>query len=159
MLLLSSSGSLPGDLLGIYEIDLDSLEISPVQEWFNYDPFEQAPGLQGLGVGGGRHFILRSLYNDLQIFDAETLDFIESVSLPPSVPGNGWVLGGLTWRIDGAAGCAADINGDGALDVLDWVAFQGMMLAEDPGADCTGDGDHDVLDFVCFQGVFTAGCP
>ena len=55
-------------------------------------------------------------------------------------------------------GCPADFNGDGSLDVLDFVAFQNAFVSADPSADCNGDGALDVLDFVCFQGQFVAGC-
>jgi hypothetical protein len=58
----------------------------------------------------------------------------------------------------GCAGCAADCDGSGGLDVLDFVCFQNEWTAQTPTGDCNGDGSHDVLDFVCFQGVFVAGC-
>ena len=57
------------------------------------------------------------------------------------------------------SGCYADFNGDGSLDILDFVAFQGAFQAADPQADCNDDGALDILDFVCFQGAFGAGCP
>jgi parallel beta-helix repeat protein len=55
--------------------------------------------------------------------------------------------------------CAADCDGDGALNILDFVCFQGLFQAGDPAADCDGDGELNILDFVCFQGAFQAGCP
>jgi hypothetical protein len=55
--------------------------------------------------------------------------------------------------------CPADCNGDLALNILDFVCFQGLFQAGDPSADCNGDGVLNVLDFVCFQGLFRAGCP
>jgi hypothetical protein len=57
------------------------------------------------------------------------------------------------------AGCYADFNGDGALNILDFIAFQNAFVGGDPNADCNGDGALNVLDFVCFQDVFKAGCP
>ena len=60
----------------------------------------------------------------------------------------------------GAVGqCPADMNGDGVLDVLDFVAFQNVFAAQDALADCNGDGVFTVLDFVCFTEAFAAGCP
>lgn len=56
------------------------------------------------------------------------------------------------------AACPADFNGDGNVNVLDFVAFQLWWQAMDPKADCDTSGTFDVLDFVCFQGVFQAGC-
>lgn len=55
-------------------------------------------------------------------------------------------------------GCAADVNGDGQLNVLDFVAFQSLWQGMDPAADCDASGAFDVLDFVCFQQVFVKGC-
>jgi hypothetical protein len=57
------------------------------------------------------------------------------------------------------AKCAADVNCDGAVDVLDFVAFQELWQAQDPGADCDVSGSFDILDFVCYQNLFQAGCP
>jgi hypothetical protein len=56
------------------------------------------------------------------------------------------------------AGCAADFNGDGALNILDFVAYQGAFVAGDPSADCDGNGALNILDFVCFQALFQGGC-
>lgn len=54
--------------------------------------------------------------------------------------------------------CVADFNGDGAIDVLDFVAFQLAWQAMDPRADCDSSGVFDMLDFVCFQQLVSAGC-
>jgi hypothetical protein len=51
------------------------------------------------------------------------------------------------------------VNGDGALNVLDFVAFQQLWQGQDAAADCDGNGAFNVLDFVCFQQIFLAGCP
>jgi outer membrane protein assembly factor BamB len=59
----------------------------------------------------------------------------------------------------GESGCAADVNGDGALNILDFVAFQSLFTSGDPLADCNADAVLNILDFVCFQGLFVAGCP
>ena len=56
------------------------------------------------------------------------------------------------------SGCAADCNGDGVLNILDFVCFQGLFVAGSLDADCNGDGQLNVLDFVCFQQVFVEGC-
>ena len=55
--------------------------------------------------------------------------------------------------------CAADVNGDGNLDVLDFVAFQILWQAGDPAADCDANALFNILDFICFQQLFQAGCP
>jgi len=65
---------------------------------------------------------------------------------------------GRVYVIAGEIDCEADVNGDGSLDILDFVAFQTLFTSGDPSADCTDDDVLNVLDFVCFQGVFLAGC-
>ena len=55
--------------------------------------------------------------------------------------------------------CAADCNGDGQLNVLDFVCFQTEWQNQTALGDCDGNGLYDILDFVCFQGEFQQGCP
>lgn len=55
--------------------------------------------------------------------------------------------------------CAADMNGDGMLNILDFVAFQLLWQAHDAAADCDADGAHSIVDFICFQHRFQEGCP
>ena len=52
-----------------------------------------------------------------------------------------------------------DCNGDGLLNILDFVCFQGAFQAGDPLADCDHNGVLNILDFVCFQQAFVAACP
>jgi len=59
----------------------------------------------------------------------------------------------------GSDPCPADINGDGELDVFDFIAFQAAFQKQDDAADCNEDGSFNVFDFICFQGAFSAGCP
>ena len=67
------------------------------------------------------------------------------------------VITGVETECEGS--CYADCNGDGSLNILDFVCYQGTFQAGDPGADCNGDGSLNILDFVCFQSEFQAGCP
>ena len=68
-------------------------------------------------------------------------------------------LGAVEFWPGDAAGCAADLDGDGVLTVFDFLAFQGLFAAGDAGADLDGDGELTVLDFLAFQNAFDAGCP
>jgi Trypsin-like peptidase domain len=54
--------------------------------------------------------------------------------------------------------CKVDFNHDGALNILDFVAFQTAFANADPDADFNGDGALNILDFVAFQVAFVAGC-
>ena len=58
----------------------------------------------------------------------------------------------------GSVACPADVNDDGFVNVVDFVAFQQAWMAGDAIADCNGDGEFNQLDFVCFQEVFLGGC-
>ena len=55
--------------------------------------------------------------------------------------------------------CPADLDGDGALTVFDFLEFQNLFDAMDPIADFDGDGDFTLFDFLAFQNAFDAGCP
>ena len=67
-------------------------------------------------------------------------------------------FGGVAYLFD-ADPCFADVNGDGDLNILDFVAFQLQWGADAAVADCDGDGAHSILDFVCFQSLFQSPCP
>ena len=54
--------------------------------------------------------------------------------------------------------CHADFNGDGFLNIFDFLNFQGAYNADKMQADCNGDGVLNILDFVCFQETFLQGC-
>ncbi len=55
--------------------------------------------------------------------------------------------------------CPADLDGDGALTIFDFLAFQNLFDAGDPRADFDGDGELTLFDFLAFQNAFDAGCP
>ncbi len=56
-------------------------------------------------------------------------------------------------------GCAADFNGDGAVNTLDVLAFLNAWTAGDAGADFNGDGAVNTLDVLAFLNAWAAGCP
>ncbi len=60
--------------------------------------------------------------------------------------------------IDNGEGCYADLNGDGVLDLFDFLAFTNAFNAGDDLGDCDGDGLFDLFDFLCFTNAFNAGC-
>jgi hypothetical protein len=61
---------------------------------------------------------------------------------------------------DPGSTCRADIDGDGALTIFDFLAFQNAFDAGDLTiADFDGDGALTIFDFLSFQNEFDAGCP
>jgi hypothetical protein len=58
-----------------------------------------------------------------------------------------------------AGPCPADCNGDGEVNIFDFLCFQGLVSKGDPAADCNGDGVINIFDFLCFQGLVSQGCP
>jgi photosystem II stability/assembly factor-like uncharacterized protein len=56
------------------------------------------------------------------------------------------------------AGCAPDLNGDGQLDLFDFLEYVNRFNAGDIRADCTGDQVLDLFDFLCYVNLFNEGC-
>ncbi len=54
--------------------------------------------------------------------------------------------------------CVADFDGDGALTIFDFLAFQSAFDMGNPRADIDGDGALTIFDFLAFQNLFSAGC-
>ncbi len=67
----------------------------------------------------------------------------------------GWRLGFKTYMV---SDCAADFNGDGIVNTLDFLAFLNAYNAGDPAADFNGDGIINTLDFLAFLNAFNTGC-
>ena len=57
------------------------------------------------------------------------------------------------------AKCPADLDGNGDLTLLDFLAFRNLFDAGDPLADFDGDGRLTLFDFLAFQNAFDDGCP
>jgi hypothetical protein len=55
--------------------------------------------------------------------------------------------------------CPADCDGNGLLNILDFVCFQGAWQDQTATGDCDDNGLYNILDFVCYQGLFQDGCP
>ncbi|MGD1915456.1 MAG: GC-type dockerin domain-anchored protein [Phycisphaerales bacterium] len=54
--------------------------------------------------------------------------------------------------------CRVDFNGDGSLDIFDFLAFQTAFDVGDLAADFDGDGSLTLFDFLAFQSEFSDGC-
>jgi hypothetical protein len=55
-------------------------------------------------------------------------------------------------------GCYPDLDGNGALDLFDFLEFVNLFNGGDDVADCTGEGTFDLFDFLCFVNAFNQGC-
>jgi hypothetical protein len=72
----------------------------------------------------------------------------------------GWVnLDDAEHYVGVGRGCEADCDGNGVLNILDFVCFQRAWQNQTPIGDCDGNGQYNILDFVCYQGAFVGGCP
>jgi hypothetical protein len=56
------------------------------------------------------------------------------------------------------AACLADVDGNGELDVFDFLEFQNLFSAGDGRADCDASGRLDIFDFLCFTNLYAGGC-
>ncbi|MFI4917560.1 MAG: GC-type dockerin domain-anchored protein [Phycisphaerales bacterium JB060] len=54
--------------------------------------------------------------------------------------------------------CLADLDGNGVLNIFDFIEFQNLFVAGDLSADLDGDGELSIFDFLEFQSLFSAGC-
>ena len=54
--------------------------------------------------------------------------------------------------------CKPDLDGDGALTIFDYLAFQTAFGTGDMAADFDGDGELTIFDFLAFQTAFAEGC-
>ncbi|MCW5756123.1 MAG: hypothetical protein KIT54_02700 [Phycisphaeraceae bacterium] len=54
--------------------------------------------------------------------------------------------------------CYADCDGDGDLNIFDFLCFQNKFAVRDLAADCDLDGRFTIFDFLCFQNRFSRGC-
>lgn len=87
---------------------------------------------------------------------------VTTITLQSTTQPAGWgaaVDNVIVGRADGKKVCVPDCDGNGNLNILDFVCFQGLFSSGDPKADVNGDCVLNILDFVAFQGAFVAGCP
>jgi hypothetical protein len=54
--------------------------------------------------------------------------------------------------------CRADLNGDGALNTVDFIAFLNAWSAGELGADWNGDGAINTQDFLAYLNEWASGC-
>ncbi len=54
--------------------------------------------------------------------------------------------------------CFSDCDGNGALNIQDFICFQTKFALGNPEADCDENGTLNIQDFICFQTRFSLGC-
>jgi hypothetical protein len=99
-------------------------------------------------------------YTSVDVCEAAAATDVDEDGRIDLLVGNRNDAGVMVFRNRSCPSCPADINTDGELNVLDFVAFQLAFQADDLSADCDADGVlTNPLDFICFQQSFQAGCP
>ncbi|MFI4883298.1 MAG: GC-type dockerin domain-anchored protein [Phycisphaerales bacterium JB064] len=88
-------------------------------------------------------------------FDAE----VAAIEVESPVFGGAYIqMDAMELTYGDVAGCYADFDMSGALDLFDFLAFQNAFDSGDLAADCDEDGSLTLFDFLCFQNAFDAGC-
>jgi len=97
----------------------------------------------------GTRFVLCSETGDIGYSTWDRLDVALGISYDPNLEEPGLRLA--------MPHCAPDLNEDGLLNVLDFVAFQQAFVHGD-GADLNWDGVLNVLDLIAFIDLYRDGC-
>ncbi|MCA9277691.1 MAG: hypothetical protein H6815_02780 [Phycisphaeraceae bacterium] len=57
------------------------------------------------------------------------------------------------------APCFADCDGNGTLNIFDYICFGNAYASGLMWADCDGNGALNIFDYICFGNEYAAGCP
>jgi outer membrane protein assembly factor BamB len=99
----------------------------------------------------------RTLGADRARFSADGLTaYISMGSVPPDEEDPSCLLYAIDPRLEVA--CWADCDGNGVLELFDFLCFVNLFNAGEEGADCDGDGELGLFDFLCFVNGFSGGC-
>ena len=108
-----------------------------------------------------RNYVLHSTDGG-RSWTEETVDQGEFTSTTQitATPNGGLYTAGFQGEIyhKPAPTCRVDLDGDGALTIFDFLAFQNLFQDADPIADFDADGAFTIFDFLAFQNEFDAGC-
>ena len=157
----------PGFIYSSFPIDLNLVFGQPVTvadghmglEFRVIDPATQLPHTTcTIGFAGGPIILGSSV--DLYWRDAN----LNGVYDPSDARffGGAPNLANFYFEVDGevvGGQCYADCEGDGDLDVFDFLCFQNEHSNQTAYGDCENDGDWDIFDFLCFQNAYSNGCP
>jgi hypothetical protein len=101
----------------------------------------------------------------------KTIQFDAAPGGPPTGQGQFNASGALAFKLvfvatpitttngvfTGAPASPADFNGDGAVNIQDFLAYLQAFAAGDAAADMTGDGQINIQDFLLYLSAFAAG--
>jgi hypothetical protein len=76
----------------------------------------------------------------------------------PWIPLPGYDLMFRTFVTPGGGGCVPDIDGNGVVNVNDFLAYLSLYAAGDARADLNQSGSVDVSDFLAYLAAYAAGC-
>lgn len=88
---------------------------------------------------------------DAPLGEQGTLPFLLSVRREDGTRAYAWV--------EVEVQCTVDCDGNGTVDLFDFLCFLDRFSRGDMSADCDGDGALTVFDFLCYQSGFSWGCP
>jgi photosystem II stability/assembly factor-like uncharacterized protein len=114
--------------------------------------YTNAGGIWGTEDGGQSWALEQDIGNE--ILD---MDQVQADDATVDVYAAGYIS--QIWRAHlPIASCEADLNGDGVLDLFDFLEYVNLFNAGDMTADCTGDQVLDLFDFLCYVNLFNTGC-
>lgn len=154
---------------GTFEHRLDADTPLPLREWVH------VAGTFDAGSGTLRLYVDHELTGELAEVNPPVAELEPTLSPGVAIANSNFTTEGINGildevRITGRAltpaeflplvtTCAADLDGDGALTIFDFLVFQGYFALGDARADFDADGQLTVFDFLAFQNAFDAGCP
>jgi hypothetical protein len=151
------------DLVGItYDAAAGTIWISDQATMYEYTT--QGKLLRSFGHQSGRGCIAYEPASDTIWYVTNGSDTITQYSKDGAVlqtlnisglASNNW---GAEFAMRGGDECYPDFDGNGDLDLFDFLAYVNTFNAGDNGADCDNNGALDLFDFLCFVNAFNAGC-
>lgn len=138
---------------GLYSIDIDTGEMVKIADPF---PASNTQG-RGMAVGNNTVYVTATRGDDgIPFFAYDLSQGLNGswVGFDNAYP-DSHSTGGAAWV---GAPCAPDMNGDGAVDTQDFLAFLNAWAGGDPVADWNGDGNITTQDFLAYLNDWAAGC-
>jgi hypothetical protein len=104
-------------------------------------------------------FLARDLVPNGTFFDPfETTVFVDATTYTTDTAPIGTLAENVRALQFIGAPCRPDVNGDGQVNVQDFLSYLSLYAAGDARADFTGDGAVNVQDFLAFLSAYAAGC-